>query len=217
VPGELVQLERVVAAADSRELIGGPDHPMRRVTEATAFDDSSWTPDLARRVEASFDGLAADWNTRIATDPLRFAPIDDAVGRGGAPTSGTWLDVGCGTAVTTRRLADRVERIVGFDISREMLREAPDGTVLVQADSAALPVPSRCATVVVLMNALLFPVEMDRVLARDGTLLWISARGDDTPIYLPPPDVLRALPGRWSGVWAEAGNGTWAAFRRADR
>jgi ubiquinone/menaquinone biosynthesis C-methylase UbiE len=137
------------------------------------------------------------------------------VARGGAPTSGTWLDVGCGTAVTTRRLADRVERIVGLDISREMLRQAPDGTVVVQADSAALPLPPRCAAVIVLMNAFLFPTETDRVLAPGGTLLWISARGDDTPIYLPPSDVLAALPGRWSGVWAQAGNGTWAAFRRA--
>jgi SAM-dependent methyltransferase len=214
VPGELRRLERVVDAADSRELIGGPGHPMRRITEATAFDGASWTPDRARQVEASFDGLAADWNTRIATDPLRFAPIDDAVARGGAPASGTWLDVGCGTAVTTRRLADRVERIVGFDLSREMLRQAPGGTPVVQADSAALPVASGSAAVVVLMNALLFPAETDRVLAPGGTLLWVSARGDDTPIYLPPPDVLRALPGRWSGVWAEAGNGTWAAFRR---
>jgi SAM-dependent methyltransferase len=215
VPGELRQLERVVAASDSRELIGGPDHPMRKVTEATAFDDASWTADRAREVEASFDGLAADWNTRIAIDPLRFAPIDDAVARGGAPVEGIWLDVGCGTAVTTRRLADRVERIVGFDLSREMLRQAPDATAVVQADSAALPVPSRCAAVIVLMNALLFPAETDRVLAPGGTILWISARGDDTPIYLPPSDVLAALPGRWSGVWAQAGNGTWAAFRRA--
>jgi SAM-dependent methyltransferase len=166
------------------------------------------------RSTASFDGLAADWNTRIAIDPLRFAPIDDAVARGGLPTSGTWLDVGCGTAVSTRRLAGRVERIVGFDLSREMLRQAQDGTPVAQADSAALPVPSGSAAVIVLMNALLFPAEMVRVLAPDGMLLWISARGDDTPIYLSPVDVLRALPGRWSGVWAEAGNGTWAAFRR---
>jgi predicted TPR repeat methyltransferase len=215
VPGELRHLERVVAAADSRELIGGPDHPMRKVTEAAAFDDGSWTAARAGEVEALFDGLAPDWNTRIAVDPLRFAPIDDAFARGGVTPTGIWLDVGCGTAVTTHRLGAHVDRIVGFDLSREMLRQAPEGTAVAQADSAALPVPSGCAAVIVLMNAFLFPAEMDRVLAADGVLLWISARGDDTPIYLPPPDALQALPGRWSGVWAEAGNGTWAAFRRA--
>jgi SAM-dependent methyltransferase len=215
VPGELRQLDRVVAKADERELIGGPDHPMRKVTEATALDPGSWTPELAGQVGASFDGLAADWNTRIATDPLRFAPLDDAVERSDASTGGTWLDVGCGTAVTTGRLAARVERIVGFDLSLGMLQQAPAGVAIAQADSAALPVPPACASVVLLMNALLFPAEMDRVLAPEGTLLWISARGDDTPIYLPPPDVLAALPGRWSGVWAEAGNGIWSAFRRS--
>jgi SAM-dependent methyltransferase len=214
VPGELRQLERVVAKADERELIGGPDHPMRRVTEATARDPGSWTAELASQVGSNFDGLAADWNTRIAVDPLRFAPLDDAVARSGARTAGTWLDVGCGTAVTTARLADRVERVVGFDLSLGMLQQAPPGVAIAQADSAALPVPSACASVVLLMNALLFPAEMDRVLAPDGVVLWISARGDDTPIYLPPADVLAALPGRWEGVWAEAGNGIWSAFRR---
>ena len=52
------------------------------------------------------------------------------------------------------------------------------------------------------------------VLGADGVLLWVSTNGDQTPIYLPPADVLSALPGRWEGVTAEAGWGTWLTARR---
>ena len=62
----------------------------------------------------------------------------------------------------------------------------------------------------------LFPDEVDRVLANDGVLLWVSTLGDATPIYLPPEDVLRALPGAWDGIAADAGWGNWLVARRAN-
>jgi len=43
----------------------------------------------------------------------------------------------------------------------------------------------------------------------------VSTLGDATPIYLPPADVMRALPGEWDGVTADAGWGTWLVARRA--
>jgi hypothetical protein len=39
----------------------------------------------------------------------------------------------------------------------------------------------------------LFPAETSRVLADDGVLLWVSTNGEETPIYLPPADVLDAI------------------------
>src|SRR5436309_13186553 len=53
------------------------------------------------------------------------------------------------------------------------------------------------------------------VLADDGVLLWVSTNGDETPIYLAPADGLRALPGKWEGISAQAGWGTWLTARRA--
>jgi hypothetical protein len=56
---------------------------------------------------------------------------------------------------------------------------------------------------------------VSRVLADDGVLVWVSTNGDETPIYLPPADVLTALPGRWRGISSQAGWGTWLTARRA--
>jgi len=66
-----------------------------------------------------------------------------------------------------------------------------------------------------MINMLLFPTEVDRVLKPTGTVLWINSLGDQTPIHLPAADVLEALPGAWRGVSARAGTGFWLAARRA--
>ena len=65
------------------------------------------------------------------------------------------------------------------------------------------------------MNAFLFPHEYDRVLKADGAILWINSLAEDTPIHLPVPDVVQALPGAWTAVTSEAGWGLWAVLRRA--
>jgi hypothetical protein len=66
----------------------------------------------------------------------------------------------------------------------------------------------------VVINMLLFPTEMARVLALHGVLVWVNTSGDRTPIYLPADDVVAALPGDWTGKAGEAGTGTWCAVRR---
>jgi hypothetical protein len=47
-------------------------------------------------------------------------------------------------------------------------------------------------------------------------LLWVSTNGEETPIYLPPADVLSALPGTWDGTTSQAGWGTWLTARRVN-
>ena len=84
----------------------------------------------------------------------------------------------------------------------------------IQADAAALPLRTGSAAVVALINMFLFPVEAARVLAEDGVLLWVSSKWDQTPIYLPPTEVLHALPGTWDGVTCQVGWGTWLTARR---
>jgi hypothetical protein len=80
-----------------------------------------------------------------------------------------------------------------------------------------MPLRYRCArdrAGVALINMFLFPVEVGRVLAEDGVLLWVSTNGDQTPIYLSPTEVLNALPGTWDGTTSQAGWGTWLTARR---
>ena len=45
--------------------------------------------------------------------------------------------------------------------------------------------------------------------------MWVSTNGDQTPIYLPPTEVLNTLPGTWHGVTSQAGWGN-VAHRTPD-
>src|SRR4029079_13150161 len=107
--------------------------------------------------------------------------------------------------------------VVALDLSREMLRRAPAHGRQLQSDGSALPVRTGSVAVFALVNMFLFPAEVARVLADDGVLLWVSTNGDETPIFLPPADVLRAMPGTWEGVTSNAGWGTWLTARRTRR
>ena len=209
-------LETVVPAAPGRVAVGGADNPIRAVTRQIAFGPGGWTPERAAKVAALFDGLAPDWDARFASDPHRLEPVADALERGGPSGAGACLEVGSGTGITTAFLAERFSLVVALDLAWEMLRRSPaEAGPRVQADGAALPVADGRAGAVVLVNAFLFPAEVDRVLAPDGAVVWVNTYGSDTPIHLPADDVEAALPGRWDGVAAEAGWGTWAVLRRA--
>lgn len=189
---------------------------MRTVTRRVAFDPSGWTPADAVNVRDLFDGLASEWHTRA--DPHRFEAIVDAFERGGPLPSGLAVELGSGTGLLTPMLAERFPQVVAVDLSSEMLARAPDVAPRVRADCSQLPLRDGAVAVAVLMNMLLFPRELDRVLGPDGVLIWVNTSGDQTPIYLPAEDVVAALPGSWDAIAADAGWGTWAVVRRgADR
>ena len=89
------------------------------------------------------------------------------------------------------------------------------GDVGVRALYALIADPGDSFDAVLLINMLLFPHEIDRVLRPGGTLLWVNTLGDQTPIHLPAADVLAALPGEWHGTTARAGTGFWLVARRS--
>jgi SAM-dependent methyltransferase len=190
---------------------------MRKVTRQVAFEPGGWTPDRRAKVAALFDGLASSWHERDAA--TRHDALLDALDRGAPFPAGPVLELGSGVGAFTADLTERFGdgAVVSVDLSWEMLRRAPAALPLgrVLADSALLPFASASVGTVVLVNMFLFPAEVDRVLRSDGVLVWVSAVGDVTPIYLVAEDVERALPGRWEGVASEAGWGSWAVFRRA--
>ena len=195
------------------ESLAGPDHPMRQVTREVAFE-GGWSPGRAARIAELFDSLAPGWTADHA-GPVRTAPLRDALRRGGLDPAGRWLELGSGTGVGTVELAATVSRLVAVDLSAGMLANAPDVAPRVRADASVLPFAGAAFDVAVLVNMLLFPAELDRVLTQGGKLVWVNTLGDRTPIHLPPADVLAALPGRWRGVTARAGSGFWAVFDRA--
>lgn len=187
---------------------------MRQVTRKVAFEPDGWDRLTAERVTKLFDGLAAEWHTR-SSEP-RMAPVADAWERGGPIPGGRWLEVGSGSGLVTGWLAERADMVIATDLAMEMLRLAPPAAgPRVRADAFRLPVADHALDAVWLVNALLFPTETARVLARRGAIVWVNTSGPDTPIYLSAEDVHRAMGPGWAGPAAEAAFGTWAVLRRA--
>lgn len=195
------------------EPFAGPDHPMRRLTRAMAFGET-WTADDAARVQELFDRMAPTW-TADTVDESKAAPLLDAIDRGGVSVDGRWIELGSGTGAGCHALDGVVHQHVSLDLSYEMLAHAPDRVPRVQADSSQLPLADDVADVVLMINMLLFPAEVDRILRPGGTVVWVNTLGDQTPIHLPPADVAAALPGVWTGTASYAGTGLWAVLRRA--
>ena len=76
-------------------------------------------------------------------------------------------------------------------LSKEMIKNSVVlGTPQVCADGSRLPFASNSIDVFLAMNMILFPQEIERCLKAEGFLVWISSRGSDTPIYLPPEEVV---------------------------
>ena len=191
------------------------NHPMRAVTRQIAFEPGGWTGERRAKVAELFDGLAPGWHSHLS-DPQRTVPLEDAYARGDVTRGGVCLELGSGDGQNTSFLSEHHDLVVAADLSIEMLVRAPAAVgARVRADGGSLPLDAGSVDTAVLVNAFLFPHEIERVLAPDGALVWVNTAGDLTPIHLTTDDVVRALPGAWDGIEAAAGWGTWAVVRRA--
>jgi SAM-dependent methyltransferase len=195
--------------------LGSDDHPMRIMTRrAAGLAPGGWDAAARGQVETLFDALSREWHTR--TSPQRTAVVLDALDRGGVVGGAVAIEVGSGIGNYSPLLAQRFGTVAAVDLSLAMLRLAPRGPATpIQADAADLPFRAGCADAVVLVNALLFPAEVDRVLAPDGFVVWVNSSGDQTPIHLRSDEVAAVLPGEWRGVASRAGQGSWCVLRRA--
>jgi SAM-dependent methyltransferase len=196
--------------------LGNPEHPMRIMTRrAAGLEPGGWDDEARRGVAAFFDALAEEWHTRDS--PERRAVVDDALDRGEVRGRRA-VEVGSGTGIYTARIAERFPEVAALEISVEMLRLAPAFPgQRVLADAAALPFTDASVDGFVLINAFLFPHEVDRVLAPGGSVVWVNSSGGGTPIHLTTAEVVEALPGVWHGVESTAGAGTWCVLRRGHR
>lgn len=187
---------------------------MRKVTRQIAFEPDGWTAERRAKIAELFDALASEWHERDVAG--RHDVLFDALERGGPFPAGPCVELGSGIGIFTSDLTEKFDHVVAVDVSEQMLRRAPAALApRVLADNAQLPFADSAVGTAVLINMFLFPAELDRVLAADGVVVWVSALGDATPIYLDAETVEAALPGPWEGVAAAAGWGTWAVFRRA--
>ncbi len=190
----------------------GDEHPMRKVTKQVAFD-GGWDEERRRKVAELFDSMAAEW-TASHNSAERRASISDALDRG-AVRGGRVVELGSGSGMGTEQLAARFDDVVALDLSLQMLLHAPPASgARVQGDSSTLPLRSDSADTLMLVNMLLFPAEINRVLSTDGQLVWVNTGAELTPIHLMPEEVVRALPGEWTAVAGRAGAGLWCVASR---
>ena len=210
MPGSVTWLPDAEGTVTDLPVFGSVS-PMREVTETVAFD-AAWDFSRREKVRELFDGMAAEWSSRAT--PEREASILDALDRGGL-AGDTVIELGSGTGLGTGHLIERFDVVVALDLSMAMLHHQPDLAPKVQADASVLPFRDDAADLLVLVNMLLFPAEVDRVLRPGGGLLWINTLGHETPIHLSPEAVVEALPGSWTATAGRAGSGLWAAVQRA--
>ncbi len=210
MPGSVTWLPDAEGTVTDLPVFGSVS-PMREVTETVAFD-AAWDFSRREKVRELFDGMAAEWSSR--STPEREASILDALDRGGL-AGDTVIELGSGTGLGTEHLIERFDDVVALDLSMAMLHHQPDLAPKVQADASVLPFRDDAADLLVLVNMLLFPAEVDRVLRPGGGLLWINTLGHETPIHLSPEAVVDALPGSWTATAGRAGSGLWAAVQRA--
>lgn len=197
------------------EPFANADHPMRKLTRQVAFD-GAWDAERAAKVASLFDGMAPEWAAR-SSSPARQASIVDALARGQVDGGEFWLECGSGPGGNTHLLCEQDRNVFALDLAKEMLLHAPAHIApRVQGDSSMLPFPDNTFDTIVLVNMLLFPLELDRVLGPKGRILWVNTLGDQTPIHLPAEDVMAAMPGQWVGVTANAGSGFWLSMKRQD-
>ena len=213
--GELVELPAADVPGQGTSGPGGEDHPMRIMTRrAAGLLEPPWDDAARGEVAAYFDDLAPEWHTRSSSE--RHATVLDALERGAVAGGALALEVGSGIGAYSSLLAERFADVVALEISAEMLARAPAAPAhRVLADAVAVPVGDGRADAVVLVNAFLFPAEVDRVLAPGGVVVWVNSSGATTPIHLRSDEVAAALPGSWSGTSSQAGVGTWCVLRRA--
>ncbi|MEZ0228269.1 MAG: class I SAM-dependent methyltransferase [Planctomycetota bacterium] len=130
----------------------------------------------ARDLRDGYDRSAARYEERFAE--LQRPKLDAVLAR--VAPRGRVLDVGCGTGL----LALRVPRVVGVDISLEMLRLGRGARV--QGDAYALPLRAASFDTAFAITSLLgdIPralVELHRVLRAGGTLAVTLLREDVPP------------------------------------
>ncbi len=214
----MLELPAVIEALGDPPDDIGTGHHIRDVTESVARDQAAWTPELAASIGAFFDEVAPRWGNERNE---RAEVLADALDRGLVPmlTSpapvGPVLELGAGTGAGTRELATRFDDVVAGDLASEMLVRLPATLASrVRLDASALPIGGGTVAVVVLVNMMLFPDELRRVLRPDGTVVWVNSIGERTPIHLSAAAVAEALGDGFQVTASRAGWGTWAVATR---
>lgn len=158
-----------------------------------------------------YEGLADWYDEEFQPAPLEGEGWETLVRLLGNP-SGALVDVGCGTGSHAAGLVGLGWKVIGVDVSEDMLRRArAKGVDTVRADAATLPFEDAsfdaAISVFTHTDADDFPAvlcEVARVLRPDAPFVYVGAH----PCFVGPHstyDVERGLPGLHSGWYRRVG------------
>lgn len=140
----------------------GDAHPIRVGTHEMA-GGGDFSAEHSSIMQSIFDSMADSWHTRNV--PERLVALEDVFERVELP-AGRLVELGAGTGIGTRVIAGHRPLSAAIDLSAGMLSQAPVGLApWTRADASALPLPDSSVDVLVLLNMLLFPGEVDRARA----------------------------------------------------
>ncbi len=122
--------------------------------------------DRRRDVRATYDRIASHF---AATREYAWPEVEEFLDT--APSGEVGLDLGCGNCRHAELLANRVDRVVGIDVSRGLLEEGREraeergfAIELLQADAARMPLSTDAVDVAVYVATLHhLPTREDRV------------------------------------------------------
>ena len=148
-----------------------PTRKLSRRSLEAAPDSSSSTTAHDRLVARKFDSLRDRFKVGVASDDFRLEAVIQALGGRDSLQGRRILDVGCGKGRFARRLSELGAEVVGVDLARGMLLDAPASLRRVQATAWRLPLGSSLFDAVVSIETLEHVLDPDPVLIESARVL----------------------------------------------
>lgn len=204
----MVRYLEPAAGAYAVEFLSGAQHRNRG-----ALEDTLRSPSGAEGWRGLLDDYreqAADWAAWVAGQPDYWAPLAAALDL--IPRVGLAVEVGAGTGGAGAPDPD-ADLVVVTDAVSAMLDEnaAPRRVV---CDVRRLPFVDGSVDLVFGLNAVPEFAEFARVTSTSGYIVLATSFGPDTPLYVSPAEVEKALGTSWSVSAQRVAAGEWVLAQR---
>ncbi|MFI6941174.1 class I SAM-dependent methyltransferase [Streptomyces sp. NPDC050418] len=189
-------------------------HAQRQVLDGQLGGEEGWS-----RLRTIYAEQAPEWRDWTQLQPGYAQSVADGLRE---VKDAPWaVEVCCGTGEATSEVRARFTKVVACDVNLAMLRGrdtgAPqDGVVWIAADVRSLPFADRSVPLMVALNGVFNPEEIERVIVPGGQVLWCTSFREGTPLYVSPGEMGDRLGSGWTGRTGLSGFGQWTLLTRTE-